>query len=193
MLCEEDIKKLRKKITNIEDTELQELIFELINDNLNLQIENKIDPLTGLYNRKILEEIKLKYLPATMVMCDIDDFKRINDFYGHDAGDYVIKNVGQILKRNSRKNDFVCRFGGDEFLLIFVNIHDRDLVYKRCEKIRSEITENINLPNHNVTISIGIATNHNCDEFDEIIKRADEALYESKNAGKNQITFYSKI
>ena len=191
MLDTKYINLIKEKLNNVEDAELKQLILILINDNLNLQKESIIDPLTGLYNRRILE--KLNKLPTIAIMCDIDNFKRINDTFGHDSGDYVISSVGTILKENFRKSDYVCRLGGDEFLVLITDYNNTDFVLERCDKIKREISDKITLPNHKVTISIGIAVGNNYNQLDEIIKKADESLYLSKNSGKDQVTLSDEI
>ena len=120
-------------------------------------------------------------------MCDIDNFKGINDTLGHDKGDYVINRVGTILKENFRNSDYVCRLGGDEFLILISDYNNREFVLERWEKIKREISDTIVLPNSKVTISMGIAMDNNYNLLDEIIKKADESLYLAKNSGKNQI------
>lgn len=179
------IELIKEKLEKVEDLELKQLVLMLINDNLNLQKESTIDLLTGLYNRRILEQ--LKKLPTIAIMCDIDNFKGINDTLGHDKGDYVINRVGTILKENFRNSDYVCRLGGDEFLILISDYNNREFVLERCEKIKREISDTIVLPNSKVTISMGIAMDNNYNLLDEIIKKADESLYLAKNSGKNQI------
>lgn len=185
MLDVQYIELIKEKLEKVEDLELKQLIMMLINDNLNLQKESTIDPLTGLYNRRILEQ--LKKLPTIAIMCDIDNFKVINDTLGHDKGDYVINRVGTILRKNFRSSDYVCRLGGDEFLILISDYSNREFVLERCEKIKCEISDTIVLPNSKVTISMGIAIDNNCNSLDEIIKKADESLYLAKNSGKNQV------
>ena len=126
-------------------------------------------------------------------MCDIDNFKRINDTLGHDVGDYVIKSIGTILKENFRSSDYVCRLGGDEFLILIVDYNDEEFILERCEKIKSEISSTIMLPNHKVTISMGIAVDNNYNQLDEIIKKADQSLYLAKNNGKNQVALSDEL
>ena len=191
MLDTKYIDLIKEKLENVEDAELKQLVYMLIRDNLNLQKESTIDPLTGLYNRRILEQ--LNESPSVAVMCDIDDFKAINDTYGHDVGDYVIKNIGVILKENFRSSDYICRLGGDEFLIIITNYCGEDFILERCKKIKREISDRIILPNHGVTISMGVAIDNNYNKIEEIIKKADESLYKSKNNGKNQVTLSDGI
>ena len=180
------IEKLKVKLESIQDEELKELVLMLIKQNANLQKESTIDPLTGLYNRRILDS--LVKLPTIAIMLDIDNFKMINDTFGHDMGDYVISNIGTILRNNFRSSDYVLRLGGDEFLILIIDYKNEEFILDRCEKVKREIYDMIMVPNHKVTISVGVAIDNNYNKLDEIIKKADESLYVSKNNGKNQIT-----
>lgn len=189
-MYEEDnyIQLLKEKLENIKEEDLKKLIYRLIDERNYLSNVVNIDPLTGLYNRRILERIRDCNIA---LMCDIDNFKEINDTYGHDVGDYVIKNIGSVLHENTRINDYVCRLGGDEFFIGFTNC-EYDFILERCEKIKKEINDRIKLPNHTVTISIGIALNKENESITSLMKKADEALYTSKNNGKNQVSFYEE-
>lgn len=184
------ITRLIEKAKDIKDPELVELIDRLIRERNYLEDMASIDPLTGLYNRRILNRVRDC---CAIAMCDIDDFKKINDNYGHDFGDSVIKSVSQIIKQNVRANDFVCRYGGDEFLIAFVNC-PQDIVLERLEKIRRNVLEEVKLPNerHVISMSFGVVIVDEDGKIEELIKKADTALYESKEAGKNQITEYKK-
>lgn len=186
----EDEKYIQKIVDGIEylDSDLKKLIYRLIDERNYLANIVNIDPLTGLYNRRFLERIRECKIA---LICDIDDFKTINDTYGHDVGDYVIKGISNVLRNNTRINDYVCRLGGDEFFICFTGC-DYDFIYDRCEKIKKEINDSIKLPNHKVTISIGCAFNKDNESLETLMKKADEALYESKNSGKNQFTCYDE-
>lgn len=179
---------IEDKLESVNDDDLKKLIHKLIDDRNYLATIVNIDPLTGLYNRRILERIRQCNIA---LMCDIDNFKEINDTYGHDVGDYVIKNIASVLRENTRINDYVCRLGGDEFFVGFTNC-EYDFIFERCEKIKQEIERRIQLPDKKVTISIGIAFNKNNESITELMKKADEALYESKNNNKNMVTLYEE-
>lgn len=183
------IELLKEKIENNEELDLKKLIYRLIEERDYLSTVVNIDPLTGLYNRRILERIRNCDIA---LMCDIDNFKEINDTYGHDVGDYVIKNIGNILRENTRINDYVCRLGEDEFFIGFTNC-EYDFIIDRIEKIKNEINRKIKLLNYNVTISIGIAFNKDNESLIVLMKKADEALYIAKNNGKNQVSYYEEI
>ena len=163
---------------------------------------SETDDLTGLLNRrafnKIIEEEfnkarEHKY-PLSVVMCDIDWFKQYNDTYGHQMGDEVLKKVAEVFKKNLRKEwDFAARYGGEEFIIILPNT-DRYDAEKVAERIVNQLEligiPHVSSPNKRVTLSFGIATMHpnsSCKSWDELVKKADEALYAAKRAGRNAI------
>lgn len=165
----------------------------------------KTDGLTGLYNHRVFQErIKEEILRASrykrtlfLLMADIDHFKKINDTYGHQVGDMVLKTVADIIKKNVRQLDFPARYGGEEFALILPET-DCDNAYKVGERIRKAI-ENHEFrledgKTFRVTISIGIA----CFPIDskdreELVKKADQALYYAKQEGRNRVCLYNSI
>ncbi|MFK2821417.1 GGDEF domain-containing protein [Arcobacter sp. YIC-80] len=155
-----------------------------------------IDELTGLYKRdvlnvfikKIFEKTKRKKSIFSFIMIDIDDFKNINDTYGHQKGDEILSKISSLIKKNIRKMDIAFRYGGEELCVIFPDTN-KDDTFQIAEKIRLAIFEEYK-DNMKITISIGISSNENIyDKQDEedIIKKADELLYKAKNSGKNQV------
>jgi len=156
------------------------------------------DGLTEILNRRFLEEkaheLFVKYTltdtPVGIIMLDIDDFKKINDTYGHDIGDIVLIKLAQAVKRIIRKGDLFIRYGGEEFLIILPNSNIEN-TYKIAEKIRKEIEKlsiEINEKKLKFTISLGISEVNMLDSslFDAI-KRADINLYKAKQKGKNRV------
>lgn len=155
------------------------------------------DYLTNLYNRRyffksgqmIFNHANRDKKDISIAMIDIDDFKKINDLYGHDIGDICIKKSAELLTENIRKTDLLARFGGEEFCIILENI-SIETVEKFFEKIRKIFSsttidyENIKI---NFTISIGVAYGSSI-KLEKMIKDADKALYQSKNNGKNLVT-----
>ena len=147
------------------------------------------DALTGLYNRRYFFEIANKMFamakrenkPISVLMFDIDHFKKINDTYGHQTGDLVIQKTAEILQNNIRKNDIACRYGGEEFVIF---LYDCDLKFARLvgEKIRRTIEQNTIIDNSNqkinYTISAGISNKG--ENLENIIKHSDEMLYKAK-------------
>ena len=152
------------------------------------------DPLTGLLNRASMQQIfRQKNLfdgnDFAIVMCDIDNFKKINDTYGHEAGDVILSAVAQVLKKNARKVDFVGRYGGEEFVILLPSTSLKDGV-RFGEKLRSMI-ENFKFIYKNerikVTISSGVATRSANLSDTMTLEGADKMLYLSKEGGRNQV------
>ena len=169
-------------------SEEQQLIDRLINERKQLVEEFRIDPLTGLYNRKIFPKIRDI---GTVIMCDLDDFKSINDTYGHDMGDRALKAVGQAISQNIRIGDIGCRFGGDEFIIVFTtDIYE--VIDSRLKKIVEDVNKICQIPERPITLSMGVAFNKGGEFLQELMKQADTALYQSKENGKNQITYYER-
>ena len=145
-----------------------------------------IDILTGLFNRRGIKTFR-NY--QAVAMCDVDNFKNVNDIFGHPMGDEVLRSVAQIIRNNIRGEDAACRYGGDEMLIIF-STNDVDIVLKRMENICNEVKRSINLPSVPVTLSVGIAIKQNDERLEDLIQNADDALYESKGNGKDRVTVY---
>lgn len=157
-----------------------------------------IDELTGVYNRRYINErlpediynVDLNNKKISIIMADIDGFKEINDNFGHMAGDVVLKEVSNIIKKNIRnKHDWAARFGGDEFLIVVQNTN-KDIAYMICEKIRRSITNKSFFCRDKeikVTASFGAYTlEPNIENIEEVLKNVDENLYEAKRLGKNR-------
>ncbi|MEO1923655.1 MAG: diguanylate cyclase [Nautiliaceae bacterium] len=158
------------------------------------------DGLTNVFNKRFLKEkaheLFLKYqlsdTQVGIIMIDIDDFKKINDTYGHDVGDMVLIRLTEEIKKHIRKDDFFIRYGGEEFLLILPNSNIQT-TYTIAEKIREAI-QNLKIKvgdkTINFTISLGISeVRKNDKNLFEAIKRADEKLYKAKRNGKNRVEF----
>ena len=162
---------------------------------------SKTDPLTKLLNRRaiegVIEELKNKNeeMNYTVCICDIDFFKKINDTYGHKAGDKVLETVSDLIKNGLRKKDFVSRWGGEEFLLLFPHT-EKNEAKKIIERLKNTIEKTqINYEDKKIklTMSFGIASSNNLNEINKIIKNADTALYHSKKTGRNKISVYEEI
>lgn len=158
-------------------------------------IENKAlsDSLTGLYNRHYLQTLKKSDLLNFdfIAMLDIDHFKLINDTYGHDIGDKVLKTIAYFIKQRLRDDDIVIRFGGEEFLVLMKNI-SRENIFKKFDNIRDELSKceiEFDTCKFYTTICIGIAINTN-HEFEETMKKADLALYNAKQNGRNKVVIF---
>ena len=162
------------------------------------------DPLTNLYNRRYLEETlpliianaKRKNNKVGFLMIDVDYFKKVNDKYGHDAGDVILKNVSNILLNSLRESDLAVRFGGEEFLAILTNLKSKNDLFKAAEKIRQTVERakfNTGKDIIHKTVSIGGALYpDDCEKSWECIKFADLALYKAKNSGRNQVVIFDE-
>ena len=159
---------------------------------------SKRDPLTGLSNRRDLidkirkeqeRQLRLKST-FTLILCDIDGFKTLNDTHGHDAGDVVLKSVAQLLKDQVRGIDCPARWGGEEFLIMLIET-DIESGKTVAERIRNKIETtaiNYNGKPVSVTMTFGVSQFHGTnDTIDSCIKRADKALYAGKHLGKNRV------
>jgi len=161
------------------------------------ELEAGRDVLTRLLNRKFLPVVMAKEMLYSrqaggsfgVLIVDVDHFKQINDAYGHDGGDVVLQQVATSLSNNTRGGDYAFRLGGEEFLLVMVDI-DRTRVDKAAEKRRQRIgNDSYRLPQGEVlkvTVSIGIALYDGHPDYERLLRRADQALYEAKNAGRNR-------
>jgi diguanylate cyclase (GGDEF)-like protein len=121
-----------------------------------------------------------------MIMFDIDHFKKINDRYGHIAGDSVLKAVADIVRENTRKTDYFIRWGGEEFMILSSGVN-LDKEYKLAKKIR-KVIENHDFKNvGRITVSLGVAEFKDTDTVNSFIKRADDAMYKAKNISRNRV------
>ena len=147
------------------------------------------DPLTGLYNRRgmqlFLNELLETRTEFAVLAIDIDFFKQINDQYGHDQGDVVLKTLAQIMQTNFRDHDICCRSGGEEFLVLMTTA-DPSVAYKVAERLRTTMQQTNIDGMGEITISIGVAFwPHDAEDVSEVLKLADNKLYEAKHAGRN--------
>ena len=160
-----------------------------------------IDKLTELPNRRAflekleehIELYKINNLGFSLMFLDLDDFKIVNDSLGHDYGDEVLKNFSNILKHALRSNDIICRLGGDEFTVLLPNLTDCENITRVAQKVLSNISKPVKIKDSNIKItsSIGIVSCPSDGEnSEELLKKADIAMYKSKNKGKNRIYFY---
>jgi diguanylate cyclase (GGDEF)-like protein/PAS domain S-box-containing protein len=159
------------------------------------------DALTNLFNRRYLEVTLERELaraarevyPLCLVMMDIDHFKNVNDTYGHEAGDIILKTLANLVTAQSRQGDFVCRFGGEEFVLVMPNI-GIDVANDRAISLNKAIAS-LFVPfgrfNLNITVSMGVSwfPVHGLTK-EELLRAADKALYTAKNKGRNQVSVY---
>jgi diguanylate cyclase (GGDEF)-like protein/PAS domain S-box-containing protein len=161
------------------------------------------DPLTNLFNRRYLEETLERELarasrelyPLCIVMMDIDHFKNVNDTYGHEAGDIVLKTLADTVTTQSRQGDFVCRFGGEELVLVMPNI-GIEVAKERVNSLHRFIASqyiSFGRFNINITLSMGVALYPKHGDTRELLLRAaDRALYTAKNAGRNRVIVFGE-
>lgn len=183
----------------------QNTVIKKINDELKtLSSELKksayTDALTGLFNRRFmlprLKEELMKYermkLPFSVVMSDIDYFKKVNDTYGHNIGDNVLVELSIILKKESKSTDIVCRWGGEEFLTLLPET-DKHSAIEYANRVLNRLrgkSFKAGDRRFNVTATIGISICNEKISTEELIKRADDAMYEGKNNGRNRVVLF---
>ncbi len=162
--------------------------------NEQLEYISRTDHLTGIANRLALnEELKSEYLraqrynkPLSLIMVDIDYFKKINDRYGHIAGDAILKDVSRLLFENVREIDFVGRWGGEEFMIILPETAI-DNTKAIAEKLRVQLHKNEFSLNEPVTASFGVTQYKPEESLDAFVQRADNLLYDAKEEGRNKV------
>ncbi|MCM8820784.1 MAG: sensor domain-containing diguanylate cyclase [Candidatus Omnitrophica bacterium] len=195
------------RVFTLKDLELLRMVSaptSLLVENAELFEKTKLlaitDVLTSVYNRRHFENIfettvneaRDKKQPLCVCMADIDYFKHYNDLNGHPAGDYALKKIAEIMKKNIKGSDIVARYGGEEFILVFPDTKKENAL-SLCETIRQSIKEfRFNneeaQPNRDLTISMGIASYPEDGETgEELIKKADFALYKAKELGRNRV------
>lgn len=196
----DEIQKLEREIykRDIQIRELQKLVTK--------------DFLTGLYNRRGFEEEVSRIIrdiayaaenPETrrhffidsisILFFDIDNFKKLNDAYGHKIGDQVLQRVAQIVSSKVRNVDFVARWGGEEIVAALVGTNEDD-AYKKAEEIRTATKSRVKAKNDPVTVSVGVASSNKKISLKELIEQADKAMYEAKhNRGKNNTVRFSEL
>lgn len=213
------------KERGLEDQELVDYFSDKFSteilQKMEAQKDKYIDVLTGLENRRAFQENLPKLLSfekrnnrdCALLMIDIDYFKSVNDTYGHEVGNVVLKKITDVIKNSLRQSDFAFRYGGEEFVIFLMDtdISKADIV---AEKIREEVAKNVinfkdkdgNDINLNKTISIGAVDTKSIPDWvtskedintenvmKELIQKADRALYESKETGRNRVTIYKNL
>jgi diguanylate cyclase len=181
---QEELKKSSKTLKEIEDRLKKK------------ETEAQYDPLTVVANRRLFEnrlrEMMIKRdttgSPCSLIMIDLDDFKRINDLYGHRVGDEVLRSIALALEKELRTEDLVARYGGEEFVVVLPDntLKEANSV---AERLRERV-ENLSIPvgpatNLSVTISLGVAEVHDGDSPEDVVGRSDKAMYLAKRGGKN--------
>lgn len=191
----------KNELLKEEKNKLDEVNLQLVNLNKKLEVLSRRDPLTKLPNRRELLDkfkseiynLKLKRKSITIIIADIDYFKKINDLYGHACGDYVLTEVPKIFRKVLREDGIISRYGGEEYVIL---LPDADVKYSEfiTEELRITLEKTVLNYNENefkVTASFGV---YNFDEelnFINCIEKADRALYDAKNSGRNKVVIYA--
>ena len=199
--------------------------FEMFNQTINelkelmerLEQKAAYDYLTELYNREPFENITVNYINSiegekkysehrkdefpyktlSVISFDIDNFKKINDLYGHGFGDIILKEVASIIKSNIRDLDVAARWGGEEIVITLLGANEEEAV-KKAEEIRQKIEQIAEkyldqYPELKTTASIGVKEHESGLNFETFMKLTDEAMYEAKKSGKNKVVCYSEM
>lgn len=201
-------KNVTYQIINNKSTAIQALshlisisIKELETVQEELKILATTDPLTHLFNRRYFTDasanifnLALRYKkPLSLIMIDIDKFKNVNDTYGHQIGDSVLVELANLLQESRRNSDYICRYGGEEFVILLPETDQNNAIFL-AEEIRKKIEScDVTLENNQIikfTISLGVSEidTNNDTTIDQIINRADKALYIAKNEGRNRVS-----
>jgi diguanylate cyclase (GGDEF)-like protein/PAS domain S-box-containing protein len=196
-------KQVEKRLRYVNDRQQSQLIeIGVLQSKLREQAIR--DPLTNLFNRRYLEETldheiaraSREGYSICIMMIDLDHFKKVNDTYGHEAGDKVLKAIAATLAAETRRGDFACRYGGEEFVIVMPNM-DNQVAYERAEKLRNTLNS-LYIPygiySLTITISMGIASYPaNGQTREAILRAADKAMYAAKEAGRDHIRSYDQI
>lgn len=173
---------------------------ELKRANATIEAISRTDPLTELANRRSFNEridemvsmADRKELPLCLIMTDIDKFKRVNDTWGHDMGDQVLKGFARLMKETTRPEDLVARFGGEEFIILLEMTETRQ-AFTLAERIRTALEGRDLMENgETITASFGISQYLVGEGRDRFIKRTDQALYQAKTTGRNRSVISSE-
>ena len=198
-----DGKQVEKKLRQANER-LQAQLIEIGTLQSKLRAQAVRDPLTNLFNRRYLDETldreleraaREKY-PVCVILMDLDHFKKVNDTYGHEAGDLILKALAKTLLAESRRGDFACRFGGEEFVVVMPNI-PVDVAFQRAESLRLTLNS-LRIPYGKfllrTTISMGIACYpSNGEDRETLLRAADRAMYAAKKAGRDHILTYDRL
>jgi len=152
-----------------------------------------VDALTGLANRRALEDALMREVedaraaraPLSVVLFDVDHFKRVNDTLGHDTGDTVLKDLARVARAEVRGTDLLARWGGEEFMLLLPGT-EPGVAAQCAERVRRAVEAHAFLA-PDVTVSLGVATLHPGEDARVLVRRADDALYDAKRAGRNRV------
>ncbi len=185
----------RKLSDTLEEIRIKNEKISVMNKMLKMQVIT--DPLTEVFNRRYLFEIFKREIarakrynePLSVIMMDIDHFKKINDTYGHMIGDKILKGIAKVIKERIRTSDIIARYGGEEFVIVLTNAN-LEIAQKIAEDLRQKVENivfKIEEKSIKATISLGVAQLKEDDDVDTLLIRADENLYTAKNRGRNAV------
>ena len=196
------IRKIHRLNRNLEISENNYKIIaeELKEKNSLLEASATTDVLTGLrnrlyFNQRVIDEFeryKRCHTELSLLILDIDHFKRINDIYGHTGGDEVLKNISNVLQNTLRELDVLARWGGEEFIVLLPGTGMNEAI-EIAEKLRKQIESLTHENGEVVTISIGVSTLTESETIEPWIARADKALYHAKKQGRNRCCMSSEV
>lgn len=175
-------------------------IARILVENQHLRLISSIDKVSGVYTRKYFEQAIANELhkaarghyPLSLIMIDVDEFKSVNDTFGHQRGDEILRELGRVLRENIRPQDICCRYGGEEFAILLPDTSEEDAMVV-AERLRTAV-ESAKLmgTSMTLTISLGVATYPTHGEWqDELVSRADQALYQAKQLGRNSAVLWN--
>jgi diguanylate cyclase (GGDEF)-like protein len=194
----ETIKQIMNAFKNVVQRDLELIEKNSMIESMKRELKDSSlrDGLTGLYNHKAIHEFLFIEIQnavrydknLTIAMVDVDRFKEVNDQYGHKTGDIMLKGIADLMKSRLRDADIIGRYGGDKFLVVFTDTTKED-AYRIIERLRKSAEESEEL-GLGVTLSAGIATLEDKYTADELVSRADAALYKAKSRGRNKVIDY---
>lgn len=199
---EEQERRKAQEILTARNVELQAQLLEIQQLHTQLHEQAMRDSLTGLYNRRYLNDMleremaraRRETYPLSLMMIDLDHFKRVNDTYGHQAGDEVLRYFSGMLSERARVEDILCRYGGEEFLLLLPRM-PLEVARERAEQWRSDFESlTVAVGDHRIqtTLSVGIAAYPDDGTTpDQLTQSADQALYRAKKDGRNRVVIHS--
>ena len=187
-----DFEQAKEQLSNLNKA-MKHKVDELYSMAQTLEQQASIDVLTGIFNRMKFEEFfefelqkaKMQRTQLSIILLDIDDFKNVNDTFGHDVGDDILKSITKLISLNIRGTDTICRWGGEEFAILLPGTHLEQAKHV-ANNLRKTIYEaELNLIPIKTSCSFGVATLNDEDNKDSLFKRVDMTLYRAKNSGKN--------
>ena len=194
-----DFEQAKEQLSNLNKA-MKHKVDELYSMAQTLEQQASIDVLTGIFNRMKFEEFfefelqkaKMQRTQLSIILLDIDDFKNVNDTYGHDVGDFVLKELCQVVDNKLRKGDVFARYGGEEFIIIFPNSTIQAAI-SIANRIRKDIESHDFKKVPQVTVSLGVIEVKENTLVEIFLKNVDIALYKAKENGRNNVVVFEEI